>query len=208
MNLDQLVSPFDPKSTKPDDTMQYLATILFGASGDQIKSYLRGVRALSEGKLADFVEQMAPLKPVHDVTVAIQNIMTEGDLTPSGKQRGTPPDFWDTLTTAAGFRSTRVAEEGDYRNRLLREKAKRHDARITITQDYVNANDNAGREAAWSKAMRYNADKPAQERITRGTLEKSRASRTKAGRQDEFGVSIGRSEESLRGLRQYYNVGP
>ena len=207
MNLSQLVTPFDPKSSKPDDTKAWLASIILGAPGDQMVNYWRAMEDLSKGNYTGFLAKMQPFKVTHDLIVAGQNIYQGGPQTSTGKDRGSPPDFLDTLATAAGFQSGRMAEQTDYRNAILRQKAVRHTERNAIVQDYVNADDGAGRDAAWQRAIRYNDNKIGPERITRGALEKSRASRARAAREDEFGVSLDKSDKSLRDMRQYYNVG-
>lgn len=207
MGLESLIFPMgEPKSRKPDDLLAYAAKAFAGAPIGMIMEYPSGVQAIWEGKVAEGLEKLVPLKMWADSLQAYRKF-EEGKRTPTGRETMSPYSGSEVVRKVMGFTPGREAEEGELRGAMMGDQRRQREDRSKLVSRWVMATP-AEKSAMWRQIQSWNDSQPEAARIKLKELTSAqqRREREKKDANNEFGIRTSSREQHIREGAQYYNV--
>lgn len=221
LGQDNMLTYGSPASTKVQDLKSGAMGLITGAGGglaadfitglqkatDAARSYSEGATAIGNRQARDAARFLIPLRAVTDVIDAVSRSEPEGMRTQTGRQMREPYSIPEAIARGIGFTPAREAEAGEARRAVQRAATQYKAERKGYLDRWVQSTP-AEQQMMWPSIQQWNADKPAEQKLSRGDLLRAQGTRTKAEKQspDKLGLSLDRQTEPFIKRSQIYGI--
>lgn len=186
--------------------MQYTGEFLLGAPGGALSSVAKVPSLLADGDYGRAAAAVLP-KVFRDAAKAIR--LSESGVTTSKGERidgGVPLGVTEFAMQALGFQPGRVAEVYEERNAVKSAERRFNDSREGLLREYRQA-PAEDRGAVWERIRSFNADTPAEGRITYANARAALKESARRAQESGQGTYVAKNRRFLQGEGAYANTG-
>lgn len=194
----------EPKSNKPEDTMNWIWSTIGGAPGSLAQNIMAGGQAAMHGDIEKAAENLIPAKAIDDMLKAYR-LATEGKPTTRGTAGLPPVGLGPAIVQSLGFTPASVANYGTARYQAGKEMHDQGVQRNALVQGWASAKTPADKAKAMQAISAWNARQPLDRRVTHSAL--GSAAKKQTGK-TELGMPVTkRSKSTLDQYSSTFNVG-
>lgn len=173
MGLNDMWTFGEPKDSSRDSQMAYIGSLTIGAPGSLAADWVGAIKDIGNGDVAKGVTNLIPVKFMSDFGKAVR-----GRMDPDVSQ---PMTRADAVMQAVGFRSRRLAEEGEQTGQKVSASQDREAERKRLQDAYLKAR-TRGEQTKLKAEIKAHNDAPGttlRQKVFPGALDKIRAERDK-----------------------------
>jgi len=178
LGLNSLLTFGEPKSNKPEDSMNWILQTVGGAPASMAQDAFTGGQALMNGDFGKAAEHLIPIKQFDDLAKAYR---LGSDGKPSARGGGMEPmGAAQMFTQALGFKPASVAKYDEASWAAKKTIRTQGEQNHKLINDWAGARTPGDRARAMARISAYNDTQPAEARITHKMLDHAASKREKA----------------------------